>query len=216
MSRKKGLSFEEKCTKMVELLHESLEPFNLKQLETVAQKKKGIVSKTVKDVLQMLIADGLIMTDKVGSGVYYWSFPSQVLIQMENKIAAEEQALEGERKRKRELDDELAEVKRVRVEGDERTEMLGRVEELTAKEEALDAEIAKYSAIDPDALKDMYLDMKDAYLAANRWTDNIFALKSYAKNKFNMDGGVFDQAFQIPETFDYVDEPKVNINLDGV
>lgn len=75
-------------------------PFSLKELEKIAPAKKGIgmcrmrrmgmdawiscslffffaaVSQSVKDVLAELESDGLILKDKLGSGVFYWSFPS--------------------------------------------------------------------------------------------------------------------------------------------
>ncbi|KAJ3497572.1 hypothetical protein NMY22_g19685 [Coprinellus aureogranulatus] len=40
-------------------------------------KMKGIVSQTVKEVLQGLVDDGLVQMDKIGSSNFFWSFPSQ-------------------------------------------------------------------------------------------------------------------------------------------
>lgn len=45
------------------------------ELEKVAPKLKGIVANSVKDVIQKLLDDGLIDSDKIGTSVYYWSFP---------------------------------------------------------------------------------------------------------------------------------------------
>lgn len=39
-----------------------------------------LVLPTVKDVLMMLISDGLVDSDKIGSANFYWSLPSQSLI----------------------------------------------------------------------------------------------------------------------------------------
>ena len=52
----------------------------MKQLESICSKKKGIVSQTVKDIAQGLVSDDLVKSDKIGTGVYYWSFPSESLI----------------------------------------------------------------------------------------------------------------------------------------
>ncbi|CDQ66394.1 unnamed protein product [Oncorhynchus mykiss] len=41
--------------------------------------------------------------------------------------------------------------------------------------------------------------------AVSRWTDNVFAIKSWAKRKFGFDDGRIDKAFGIPEDFDYMD-----------
>jgi hypothetical protein len=52
----------------------------MKQLETLCAKKKGIVSQTVKDIAASLVSDDLIKSDKIGIGVFYWSFPSESLL----------------------------------------------------------------------------------------------------------------------------------------
>ena len=40
--------------------------------------------------------------------------------------------------------------------------------------------------------------------AANRWTENVFAVKSWAKNRFGVEESKLDQQFGIPEEFDYL------------
>ena len=49
----------------------------LKDLEKIAPKEKAIPMQTVKDVLTSLIADDLVDTDKIGTSVYFWAFPSK-------------------------------------------------------------------------------------------------------------------------------------------
>lgn len=53
------------------------EPFLLKDLEKIAPKEKSIPMQTVKDVLNSLVSDDMVDTDKIGTSVYYWSFPSK-------------------------------------------------------------------------------------------------------------------------------------------
>lgn len=47
--------------------------FQLKELEKMGP-KKGVISQSVKDVLQSLVDDDLVMKDKIGSSVriYIW------------------------------------------------------------------------------------------------------------------------------------------------
>ncbi|KIH52548.1 hypothetical protein ANCDUO_17350, partial [Ancylostoma duodenale] len=59
-ARKKGLSLEEKRAKMLELFYESKEFFQMKELEKIAPKKKGVISQSVKEVTQSLVDDGLV------------------------------------------------------------------------------------------------------------------------------------------------------------
>ncbi|XP_016145073.1 meiotic nuclear division protein 1 homolog [Sinocyclocheilus grahami] len=40
--------------------------------------------------------------------------------------------------------------------------------------------------------------------AVSRWTDNVFAIKSWAKKKFGFENSNLDKAFGIPEDFDYM------------
>ena len=51
--------------------------YQLKELEKLCQKEKGITSMSVKDILTSLVDDGMVDTDKIGTSVYFWAFPSK-------------------------------------------------------------------------------------------------------------------------------------------
>lgn len=92
MSKKRGLSLEDKRKGMMEIFYEKKDFFQLKELEKIAPKEKGIVQGSVKDVVQSLVDDGMIDTDKIGTSVYFWAFPSkaantkkQKIVQLENR-----------------------------------------------------------------------------------------------------------------------------------
>ena len=74
---KKGLSLEEKRKKMMEIFYETKDVFLLMDLEKIAPKMKGITSMSVKDVVTSLVDDGLVDTEKIGTSVYFWAFPSK-------------------------------------------------------------------------------------------------------------------------------------------
>lgn len=78
MSKRKGVSAEEKKTRMLQLFYEKKEFFQLKELEKIAPKEKGIIVNSVKDVVQSLVDEGLIDTDRIGTSVYYWAFPRYI------------------------------------------------------------------------------------------------------------------------------------------
>lgn len=75
MSKRKGVSFEEKRIRLLQLFYEKKEFFTLKELEKIAAKEKGIVAQAVKDVLQTLVDDELVRSEKIGTSVYFWIFP---------------------------------------------------------------------------------------------------------------------------------------------
>lgn len=41
--------------------------------------------------------------------------------------------------------------------------------------------------------------------ATNRWTDNIFAMKTWCKKKFFIEDNILNEQFGIPEDLDYVE-----------
>ncbi|KAJ0089723.1 hypothetical protein Patl1_13402 [Pistacia atlantica] len=89
MSKKRGLSLEEKRGKILEIFYESQNFFLLKELEKSGP-KKGVITQSVKDVVQSLVDDDLVSKDKIGTSVYFWSLPSCAGNQDERKEAVEE------------------------------------------------------------------------------------------------------------------------------
>lgn len=61
---------------MCDFFMEKKDFFQLKDLEKMLPKEKGIVQQTVKDVLQSLVSDRLVNCEKIGTSNYFWSFPS--------------------------------------------------------------------------------------------------------------------------------------------
>jgi Fe2+ or Zn2+ uptake regulation protein len=75
MSKRKGVSHDEKRMRMLQIFYEKKEFFTLKEIEKIAPKEKGIVVQSVKDVLQTLADDGLVRSEKIGTSTYFWRFP---------------------------------------------------------------------------------------------------------------------------------------------
>jgi len=65
--------------------------FSSQELEKIAPKEKGITEQSVKEVVQSLVDDGLVDTDKIGTSVYFWAFPrySTQLLHMLNQSKAD-------------------------------------------------------------------------------------------------------------------------------
>lgn len=45
------------------------------ELEKMGPKEKGVISQAVKDIVQSLVDDAMVDTDKIGTCVYFWAFP---------------------------------------------------------------------------------------------------------------------------------------------
>ena len=80
--------------------------------------------------------------------------------------------------------------------------------ELQAKNADLRADCSKYAALDPEYLEKQKQNVKIAFEAANRWTDNIFAVKSFCVKERSIPEATFDQHFDIPDNFDYIELKK--------
>ncbi|XP_078397723.1 meiotic nuclear division protein 1 homolog [Cetorhinus maximus] len=205
MSKKKGLSIDEKRTRMMEIFFETKGVFQLKDLEKIAPKEKGITSMSVKEVLQSLVDDGMVDTDRIGTSNYFWAFPSKALHIRKRKLEQlESQLIEGTQK-KESLQRSIEKAKVGRQNTDSRAAMLKELEGLRQERNQLKAELEKYQECDPEVIEEIRQSNKVAKDAANRWTDNVFAIKSWANKKFGFERNQIDKAFGIPEDFDYID-----------
>lgn len=77
MSKNKVLSRDEKRDRLLKIFHEGQEFYQLKELEKLG-KAKGLIQNQVKELLEMVVDDGLVDSEKIGSSLFYWSFPNKV------------------------------------------------------------------------------------------------------------------------------------------
>uniref|UniRef100_A0A8B9HFS2 Meiotic nuclear division protein 1 homolog n=1 Tax=Astyanax mexicanus TaxID=7994 RepID=A0A8B9HFS2_ASTMX len=135
---------------------------------------------SVKEVLQSLVDDNMVDSERVGTSNYYWAFPSKAL-------HARKHRLEDLEKQK------------------ERATLQKELQSLKEQRESLRAEVEKYKECDPEVVEEMRKENITAKEAVARWTDNVFSIKSWAKKKFSFEDSRLDKAFGIPEDFDYLD-----------
>lgn len=191
---------------MLDIFYDSKDVFLLKDLEKIAPKQKGIIMQSVKDVVQSLVDDNLVDTDKIGTSVYFWAFPSKALAQRQAKLVAIKDKLEAAQAKDKDLDKALKEAGSGREESDDRTAILEELSELEAKKAELEATLKKYEGCDPEVLEKLQAETKMAKEAINRWTDNIFAVQSWIGKKFpgvSMDQ--MNKQFEVPDDLDYVE-----------
>uniref|UniRef100_A0A8D0DG50 Meiotic nuclear division protein 1 homolog n=1 Tax=Salvator merianae TaxID=96440 RepID=A0A8D0DG50_SALMN len=205
MSKKKGLSVEEKRTRMMEIFFETKDVFQLKDVEKIAPKEKGITAMSVKEVLQSLVDDGMVDTERIGTSNYFWAFPSKALHARKHKLEELQNQFSEYSQKRKSLQESIEKSKAGRQDTAERAALTKELTALRQKKEQLMAEIDKYKECDPEIVEEIRQANKVAKEAANRWTDNIFAIKSWAKRKFGFEGSKIDKTFGIPEDFDYID-----------
>lgn len=205
MSKKKGLSFDEKRNRMMEIFFETKDVFQLKDLEKIAPKEKGITPMSVKEVLQSLVDDALVDSDRIGTSNYFWAFPSKALHIRNQKLETLGIQLREATERKQSVCQNIEKVNVGRQNTENRAKLTKELDELRKEKIQLKAEVEKYQECDPEVVEEIRKLNKIARDAANRWTDNVFTVKSWAKKKFGFENKQIDKTFGIPEDFDYID-----------
>lgn len=72
--------------------HKTALAYSLKDLEKLIPSFASINGMAVKDYVQALTDDSLIQTEKIGSGNWYWSFPSEAKKKKEKSLAEAQKA----------------------------------------------------------------------------------------------------------------------------
>lgn len=118
MSKRK-LTADDKKSVMIKLLQDKKEFYSLKELEKLVPKETGINEKLVKDVLQKVVDDGAVETEKVGGTILYWSLANKGKLDVAKKCETLKQKVA-------ELDEKIAAsgAKKKKVESQEGVEIL--------------------------------------------------------------------------------------------
>ncbi|KAL2229072.1 UNVERIFIED_CONTAM: Meiotic nuclear division protein 1 [Sesamum indicum] len=209
-SKKRGLSLDEKREKMLQIFYESQDFFLLKELEKLGP-KKGVITQSVKDVVQSLVDDDLVFKDKIGTSVYFWSLPSCAGNQLRNIHRKLDSDLQSSKKRYIELTDQCNALKKGREESVNHlphSNFFGMNAEVIAP--FSQDEIVEYSDNDPATFEAMKKAIEVAHAAANRWTDNIFTLQQWCSHNFPQAKEQLDHLYNevgIADDFDYLELP---------
>ncbi|XP_039304196.1 meiotic nuclear division protein 1 homolog [Solenopsis invicta] len=203
MSKKKGVSLDEKRVRMLQIFYEKKEFFTLKELEKIAPKEKNIIIQAVKDVLQALVDDGLVRSEKIGTSTYFWRFPGENITATERRIANMSKKIVEAEFNLEKLKKEIQKEKELKNDTEEKRTILKEVEQLRKEEQEIKKQISKFSSVDPEVVAEMVEKVQRYKDVANIWTDNIFSLQSWCKNKFGISEQALNKQFNIPEDLDY-------------
>ncbi|KAK8806687.1 hypothetical protein WA588_005490, partial [Blastocystis sp. NMH] len=182
--------------------------YNMKELEKMA-KDNGISTMIVKDVVQEMLDDDMIIQEKVGSTVLYWIFPSQSYVLKKRKLDNLHECQSTLSSEKAQLDEAVAKAKESKPDSEQRIELLKQYEELKKKKEELTQQLDTLKERDPETIRKLKDDIKQAVDGANRWTDNIWSMKSFLVRKQGISNKEADQVLEIPPDFDYIELSSV-------
>lgn len=207
MSKRKGLSFDEKKSTLLAAMQAHATFYTLKELEVLGR-SKGVIPQAVKDVVEGLVSSGDVQTDRVGSQALFWALPSQQV----TVLRAKKQKLEEEAERMR------REIKALGAEADElRTAQIPSEEEAAAlrirvnlerkRRDELKEKVDILERCSPEKVQEMKKQIAIAKEAANRWADNIHSVRSIflREQGGQVSATMFNTTFNLPEDFDYLE-----------
>lgn len=196
---------EEKKKILLKIYHTKLEPFTIKELEREGG-KAGLYEKQVKDINCALLDDNLVHQEKMGNTNVFWSFPGAEAAKLRMQVDAAKARLSAAEKR---LTEATAAVAKARVGREDkdgtRAAKLKELGVLVERRKKLEAELEERKENDPEELKRIVAATKEFKANAERWNDNLFALKKYLVTKKNATPEMVHQLFRscdLPDDLD--------------
>lgn len=194
-AKKRGMSLEDKRQTLLGIFHETKDVFTLKEIEKLGS-KRGVVLQSIKEVLQGLVDDDLVHGEKIGISNYFWSFPSEAAVKLDQQIKKSESDLETKQAEQALLQQQVERSKVGKEDSDERRQLLQQVQQLQAEVEAQQQELAQYAGNDPERYDAIKQTAAIACESANRWIDNTEALRDWLKKRFDGMGEQIDGLFK--------------------
>jgi len=208
MGPKKGKSLEEKREALLKIYHDTKQPFNLKEIEK-AGSAAGVVQQVIKEVNQSLADDNLIQSDKIGAGVFFWSFPSKELQTRLVKKEALELALQRSEASVTAMQEAKQRAEAGRGSTDRPTKM-ARLQELAEEANRCTSVLEVNLQNDPDEVRRIQKAGDKLKDSANRWVDNTYAVKSFLTKKKGMASREVDKYLGIDDNFDYFEDAMIH------
>lgn len=207
MSKRKGMSAEDKRTALLGMYHASKTVYTLQEVEKEGP-KTGVVRSAVLDVNQQLVDDGLVETDKIGSTGYYWSFPSKRVQNVSLQSSGLEEEIKLETSELAETHKKVKVVRESRVESASRDAQLKQLSSLKQEIAALEGQVEVLKENDPEEVARQTAIVDMCKTAANRWTDNLLELRSWLVKKKGMSSKEAVNTLKqmgVPENLEYLD-----------
>ncbi|KAF2630803.1 meiotic nuclear division protein 1 [Macroventuria anomochaeta] len=171
--------------------HKTALAYSIKDLEKLIPSVASINGMAVKDYLQALQDDSQIRSEKIGSGNWYWSFPSEAKKAKEDSLAKAQEEYDKANATATELQAKVDQAGAARAEdeellaetGGDRKTLVTKHEDLTKEVEKLRTELAAYSEYDPIELDKKIEDTRRSQAAADKFTEHIYCMEGWLKER---------------------------------
>ena len=181
MKKKKGMSLEDKRQILLSLFKNDHSFFHYKEIEKHCTQHK-INFMIVKDLLQGILADNLVETEKIGSSSFYWSLPTRVLAAKKNTLKRENERKETINSDIENTNKKIQECKNLRKNSD-RQQKLDELDDYLKKKEEYDKIIKGFRKFDPERYEKLINENKSYVQLYDNWADNIYTLEQWLRTK---------------------------------
>lgn len=145
------------------------------------------MQQTVKDMNQSLVDDFLVFSDKIGAANFFWSFPSKEFQDQTVRKTGLEASLRNTDVNIANITTQIETARESRS-ANNRVKLLHELESLKQLEGQLDNQLEELKVNDPDEICRVEKLALANKTAADRWTDNIWQIKSYLTKRKGMAG----------------------------
>lgn len=149
------------------------------------------MQQTVKEMNQSLVDDFLVFSDKIGSANFFWSLPSKAYQDQYVKRDNLQSTLSSVKSNGTTGREQIA-TERAARSGGSRSTLLAELAALRAEEKQLDGQLEQLKVNDPDEIRRVEKLALANKAAADRWTDNVWQIKSYLTKRKGMSGKEVD------------------------
>lgn len=189
--------------KLLAWFQQSHTMYNIKEVETIASKKTGISSMQIKDILKLLVDEGLVNCEKCGISNIYWSFQYTSIIKMTKEY---DRLLVRKTGVLNSIDQHKVEIKQLTAERTglskkERTTMIDKASKLQSEKTALEAQLDSLLANTPEKVNARLENIKKLQEAIDVLMDNIDLLVNFIadSNPAGMTKASIREYFGVPE-----------------
>ncbi|SCP05667.1 meiotic nuclear division protein 1, putative [Plasmodium ovale] len=199
--KKKGKSNEEKKFILYDIMLESESFFILKELETLAP-KRGIRSIFVKDLLQQLVDDNKVKSEKVGAQNVFWVLKTEESSSLQNKYQEMQvKKTEYAELTRREKDEYEELVKSLNISEDELRTKVDEAKALVDKLEQKKNELQKLKKTDIKEIERMQEQNEFAIESIERWNNNISILRQWIQDRIDKPWNIVDRLMGVKDIF---------------
>ena len=134
-----------------------------------------------------MVDDFIVFSDKIGAANFYWSFPSKAYSDQMTLHETKSLAVKRARETHEIIASQISMVRSARKLPN-RSDLLSELASLQQEEMSLDTNIEAGKLNDPEEIERICRQNRKNQDAANRWTDNIWTIKSFLTKKRGMSG----------------------------